>query len=97
MTARSHRKPGISPSGPRSKKRNRWGYDPQKGSPAKRPGESLRVAPQYIQKTPKNNGLFDIWLAEFGANPGFCEPQNRHVRDRANAKTISASPTTARK
>jgi hypothetical protein len=33
---------------------------PQKGSPAKRTGHTLRVAAQYIQKTPKNNGLFGI-------------------------------------
>jgi hypothetical protein len=38
---------------------------PQKGSPAKRTGHTLRVAAQYIQKTPKNNGLFGIWLADF--------------------------------
>jgi hypothetical protein len=43
------------------------GASPQKGSPAKRTGHTLRVATQYIQKTPKNNGLFRIWLAEFGA------------------------------
>ena len=30
----------------------------QKGSPAKRTGHTLLVAAQYIQKTPKNNGLF---------------------------------------
>jgi hypothetical protein len=34
---------------------------PQKGSPAKKTGHTLLVAPQYIQKTPKNNGLFGIW------------------------------------
>jgi hypothetical protein len=38
---------------------------PQKGSPAKRTGHTLRIAAQYIQKTPKNNGLFGIWLADF--------------------------------
>jgi hypothetical protein len=42
----------------------------QKGSPAKRTGHTLRVAAQYIQKTPKNNGLFGIWLAEFGGTGG---------------------------
>ncbi|HLZ01469.1 MAG TPA: hypothetical protein VKR55_04875 [Bradyrhizobium sp.] len=47
------------------------GAPPQKGSPAKRPGEPLRVAAQYIQKIPENNGLFGIWLAEFGGKPGF--------------------------
>src|SRR5207244_9006962 len=39
---------------------------PQKGSPAKRTGHTLRVAAQYSQKTPKYNGLFGIWLADFG-------------------------------
>jgi hypothetical protein len=34
------------------------------------PGDSLRVAAQYIQKTPKNNGLFGLWLAEFGSKKG---------------------------
>jgi hypothetical protein len=38
---------------------------PQKGSPAKKTGHTLLVAAQYIQKTPKNNGLFGIWLADF--------------------------------
>jgi len=32
----------------------------QKGSPAKKAGHTLRVAAQYMQKTPKNNGLFGI-------------------------------------
>jgi hypothetical protein len=45
---------------------------PKKEARPKGPGKPLRVAAQYIQKTPKNNGLFEIWLAEFGANPGFC-------------------------
>jgi hypothetical protein len=36
----------------------------QKGSPAKRTGHTLLVAAQYIQKSPKNNGLFaPIWLS----------------------------------
>ena len=39
---------------------------PQKGSPAKRTGHTLRVAAQYIQKTPKINGLFGNWLADLG-------------------------------
>jgi hypothetical protein len=30
----------------------------QKGSPAKRTGHTLRVALQYSQKLPENNGLF---------------------------------------
>src|SRR5215211_2917789 len=38
---------------------------PQKGSPAKRTGRTLRVAAQYIQKTPKNKGLLSIWLGDF--------------------------------
>jgi hypothetical protein len=34
----------------------------QKGSPAKRTGHTLLVAAQYIQKSPKNNGLVTpIW------------------------------------
>jgi hypothetical protein len=41
------------------------GAFPQKGNPAKRTGHTLRVAAQYIQKTPKNNGLFGTWLADF--------------------------------
>jgi hypothetical protein len=45
---------------------------PKKEARPKGPGKPLRVAPQYIQKTPKNNGLFDIWLAEFGTYPGLC-------------------------
>jgi hypothetical protein len=30
----------------------------QKGSPADRTGHTLHAAAQYIQETPKNNGLF---------------------------------------
>src|SRR3984957_12073866 len=37
----------------------------QKGSPAKRTGRTLLVAAQYSQKSPKNNALFAIWLADF--------------------------------
>jgi hypothetical protein len=37
----------------------------QKGSPAKRTGHTLRVAAQYIQKTPKINGLLVVWLIDF--------------------------------
>jgi hypothetical protein len=37
----------------------------QKGNPAKRTGHTLRVAPQYSQKSPENNALFQVWLAEF--------------------------------
>jgi hypothetical protein len=36
---------------------NSKGAGAQKGSPAKRPGITLLVAAQYIQKSPKNNGL----------------------------------------
>jgi hypothetical protein len=32
-------------------------FSAQKGSPAKRTGRTLLVAAQYIQKSPKNNGL----------------------------------------
>ena len=39
----------------------------QKGSPAKRTGQTLRVAAQYSQKRSKNNGLFGFWLAVFRA------------------------------
>ena len=44
-------------------------YSAQKGSPAKRTGQTLLVALQYSQKSPKNNALFAVWLAEFGAEP----------------------------
>jgi hypothetical protein len=37
----------------------------QKGSPAKRTGQTLRIAAQYSQKTPKNNGLLVGWLIDF--------------------------------
>jgi len=37
----------------------------QKGSPAKRTGHTLLVAAQYIQKTPKINGLLPSWLIDF--------------------------------
>src|SRR5437868_13399362 len=43
---------------------------PQKGSPAKRTGHTLRVAMQYSQKSQKNNGLFHPWLAEFRVQRG---------------------------
>jgi hypothetical protein len=36
----------------------------QKGAWSYRPG-SLRVAAQYMQKTPKNNAFFGRWLIEF--------------------------------
>jgi hypothetical protein len=42
----------------------------QKGSPAKRTGQTLRVATQYSQKSPENNALFTIWLADFREPPG---------------------------
>src|SRR4029078_5142052 len=38
---------------------------PKKETRPKGTGHTLRVAAQYIQKTPKNNGLFGIWLADF--------------------------------
>jgi hypothetical protein len=40
----------------------------QKGSPAKRTGHTLLVAAQYIQKSPKNNGL----LREFDRSKDDC-------------------------
>jgi hypothetical protein len=42
---------------------------PKKGSPAKKTGQTLLVAAQYSQKSPKNNALFAIWLADFGSKP----------------------------
>jgi hypothetical protein len=42
----------------------------QKGSPAKRTGHALLVAVQYSQKSPKNNALFAIWLADFRRKRG---------------------------
>src|SRR4030081_809517 len=63
--ARSRRKTGTHFSGSRSKTWNSRALGAQKGSPAKTPGHTLLVAAQYIQKTPKNNGLFRIWLAHF--------------------------------
>jgi hypothetical protein len=42
----------------------------QKGSPAKRTGHTLLVAAQYSQKSPENNALFAIWLADFRAKAG---------------------------
>src|SRR5205814_2633982 len=53
-------------SASRSKTEFRGARMPQKGSLAKRTGHTLRVAAQYSQKSPKNNGLFRAWLAEFG-------------------------------
>src|SRR3981189_145415 len=40
---------------------------PKKEARPKGPGNTLRVAAQYSQKTPKNNDLFGIWLVDFGA------------------------------
>jgi hypothetical protein len=43
-----------------------WGaHGTQKGSPAKGTGQTLLVALQYSQKTPKNNGLLAGWLTDF--------------------------------
>jgi hypothetical protein len=44
------------------------GRRPQKGCPANRTGHTLRIAAQYIQKTPKNNGLLAGWLTDFRPN-----------------------------
>src|SRR5580704_14882374 len=64
--ARSRRKTGTHFSGSRSKTWNSKGAPcAQKGSPAKRTGHTLRVALQYSQKSPENNGLFAVWLADF--------------------------------
>jgi hypothetical protein len=46
----------------------------QKGSPAKRTGHTLLVAAQYSQKSPENNALFTIWLADFRAKVGPLQP-----------------------
>jgi hypothetical protein len=46
----------------------------QKGSPAKRTGHTLLVAAQYSQKSPENNALFAIWLADFWANQAGIQP-----------------------
>jgi hypothetical protein len=63
--ARSRRKTGTHFSGSRSKTRILEGDDAQKGSPAKRTGQTLLVAAQYSHKSPENNALFAIWLADF--------------------------------
>src|SRR5260370_30437591 len=63
--ARSRRKTGTHFSGSRSKTWNLRAHRAQKGSPAKRTGQTLRVATQYSQKSPENNALFAIWLADF--------------------------------
>jgi hypothetical protein len=65
--ARSHRKTGTHFSGSRSKPGVRRAQGAQKGNPAKRTGHTLLVAAQYSQKSPKNNALFAIWLADFRA------------------------------
>jgi hypothetical protein len=44
---------------------------PKKEARPKGPGKPLRVAAQYSQKMPKNNGLFAVWLADFGAQLPF--------------------------
>src|SRR3984893_6035266 len=72
--ARSHRKTGTHFSGSRSKTWNSKGaISAQKGRPAKRTGHTLLVAPQDIQKTLKNNGLFAIWLADFVLKPALLQ------------------------
>src|SRR6478609_7498373 len=73
----------------------RWGAFPQKGSPAKRTGHTLRVAAQYIQKTSKNNGLFGIWLADFRAGARRNRPFRG--RNRPSAGGASASPERGRR
>jgi hypothetical protein len=68
--ARSRRKTGTHFSGSRSKPGILEATGGQKGSPAKGTGHTLLVAAQYSQKSPENNGLFAIWLADFGAERG---------------------------
>src|SRR5215472_3921234 len=65
---------------------------PKKEARPKGPGNSLRVAAQYIQETPKNNGLFGIWLAEFGIKTGPVSLQNCHGRGPRIAARISSTP-----
>jgi hypothetical protein len=36
-----------------------------KRKPGQRTGHTLLAAAQYSQKSPENNGLFAIWLADF--------------------------------
>src|SRR4051812_40406875 len=64
---------------------------PQKGSPAKRTGHTLRVAAQYIQKTPKNNGLFGAWLVDFGRSAGLNCPFRGRDRPRAGLRRSGIS------
>src|SRR4030088_1015750 len=68
--ARSRRKTGTHFSGSHSKPGIRRAHRAQKGSPAKRTGHTLLVAAQYSQKSPKNNALFAIWLADFRRKRG---------------------------
>src|ERR1700738_5185765 len=69
--ARSRRKTGTHFSGSHSKTWNSAGaHGAQKGSPAKRTGHTLLVAAQYSQKSPENNALFTIWLADFRLQTG---------------------------
>jgi hypothetical protein len=49
----------TGPLGSRSKPEISGRGAPKKEARPMGPGESLRVALQYIQKTSKNNGLFD--------------------------------------
>jgi hypothetical protein len=46
----------------------------QKGSPAEWTGHALLVAAQYSQKSPENNVLFAIWLADFAEKPALPWP-----------------------
>ena len=67
---------------------------PKKEARPKRPGSTLCVAAQYIQKTPKNNGLFGIWLADFGHTAGPNCPFRD--RDRPRAKPRRNGPSRPR-
>src|ERR1700726_1536158 len=44
-----------------------------KRKPGQRTGHTLLVAAQYSQKSPENNALFTIWLADFRGKPGRLE------------------------
>jgi hypothetical protein len=46
---------------PRSKSRVRGGAFSKNEARPKGPGAPRYAAAQYMQKTPKNNGLFEIW------------------------------------
>src|SRR6185312_2056253 len=65
-------------------------FPPKKETRPKGTGHTLRVAAQYIQKTPKNNGLFGIWLVDFGGVNGLNCPFPG--RDRPPARPLRNGP-----